>query len=181
MRIVKNSIVAGFLLLMGLQSAVAEDVSIKAFSGLWEGNAVSYSNSSVNFPITSRDLDVEIKPAGDSRFEITWRTLQRQKGSPDKPKTELKETTRIYEKSESGAIWKQQPAGDGFGGHPLSWVTIKDQTLTLYSMAVHEDGGYDMLIYNRTLTGLNMKLDFKAIRNGEVRRTAGGTLIKTAN
>lgn len=179
MRMIKGLIVAVFSIFIGTQSAAADDLSIKAFSGLWEGNAVSYSNSSVDFPITSRDLDVDIKPVSDTRFEITWRTLQRQKGTPDKPKTELKETTRTYEKT--GAIWKQQPSGDGFGAAPLSWVTLKDQTLTLYSMLVREDGGYDMLIYGRTLTGLNMKLDFKAIRNGEVRRTAGGTLIKTAN
>ncbi len=38
-----------------------------------------------------------------------------------------------------------------------------------------------MLVYKRTLTGLNMKLEFKAIRNGDLRRTAGGTLIKTGN
>ncbi|MBO6825610.1 MAG: hypothetical protein JJ879_05375 [Sneathiella sp.] len=181
MRKVMGAAVAVLGIFVGTQTASADDLSIKAFSGLWEGNAVSYSNNSAEFPITSRDLDVEIKPASDSRFEITWRTLLRQKGSPDKPKSELKETKRIYEKEAGDKVWRQQPAGSGFDGQPLSWVTLKDQTLTLYSMAVRDDGGYDMLIYARTLTGLNMKLDFKALRNGEVRRTAGGTLIKTAN
>ncbi|MBE7638185.1 hypothetical protein GUA87_15105 [Sneathiella sp. P13V-1] len=167
--------------MMAATQVAAKDLSIKAFSGLWEGNAVSQSNTSVNFPITSRDLDVHIKPESDTRFVITWRTLQRQKGDPNQPKTEVKETTRTYQKEADGSIWREVGGGDPFAGGALSWASLDGQALTIYSMAVRKKGGYDMLVYKRTLTGLNMKLDFKAIRDGNLRRTAGGTLIKTSN
>jgi hypothetical protein len=155
------------------------EVSIKAFAGLWEGNAVSYANDSANFQITSRDLDVEIRPNADNSFAITWRTIQRQSGTPGAPEEVLKETTRTYLPKPGGKIWHASGGEGPYVGGAVSWAQLKGQALTIYSMAISDKGGYDMLIYTRTLTGLNMKLDFKALRNGEVRRTAGGTLIKS--
>jgi len=167
-------------LLMFATSGTAE-ISIKAFAGVWEGNAVSRSATSVTFPITSRDLDVEIRPSSDGGFSIVWRTLQRQKGSPNAPETVEKETTRIYMPSRDGKIWTAKNMDYPFDGGTVSWAALEGQALVVYSMAVRADGGYDMLIYRRILTGLNMKLEFKALRNGEVRRTASGTLVKAGN
>jgi len=160
-------------------SIVNADVSIKAFEGLWEGNAISQSNTSVNFSITSRDLDVEIRPKEDGSFLITWRTLQRQKGVPGAAEEVLKETTRTYLPKNSGKIWEAVPSTGLHEGGTLSWASLQGQALKIYSMALRKNGGYDMLIYSRTLTGLNMKLDFKSLRDGEVKRTASGTLIKS--
>ena len=160
-------------------SSVAADVSLAAFKGKWEGTAVSESNTSVTFPITSRDMDVEIRPAQDKSFTITWRTLQRQDGQAGAPTETLKETTRTYLPSGDKNVWHDAKKGNLLSGETVSWAVLKGQKLTIYSMATNEKGGYDMLIYNRTLTGLGMKLDFKAIRNGEERRTASGTLIKS--
>lgn len=44
-------------------------------------------------------------------------------------------------------------------------------------MAINETGDYDMQVYKRTLNGVNMELDFTAIRDGVVRRTAKGRLV----
>ncbi len=160
--------------------AGAADISLKAFEGLWEGTAVSETDISASFPVTVRDLDVEIRNNPDGSFRLVWRTVQRQKGDPNNPKEIMKETERLFVPKVPGKVWHMSPADNPYDGGVISWAALKGQTLSVYSMTLRDSGGYDMLIYNRSLTGLNMKLDFKALRNGEVRRTASGTLIKSA-
>ncbi|MDF2366080.1 hypothetical protein [Sneathiella sp.] len=156
--------------------ASAKDLSISAFRGDWRGNAISESNISVNFPITSRDIDVSIKPDESGDFTITWRTLLRQKGTPESPKESLKETTLTFVKTDSPNMWKDSKGGDVYARESISWARLKKQTLTVYVMAISDAGDYDMQIYKRTLNGVNMELDFTAIRDGAIRRTAKGRL-----
>ncbi len=154
----------------------AKDLSISAFKGDWRGNAISESNVSVTFPITSRDIDVSIKPDENGDFSITWRTLLRQKGVPDSPKESLKETTLTFVKTDSPNVWKDSTGGNVYAGDNIAWARLKKQTLTVYIMAISETGDYDMQVYKRTLNGVNMELDFTAIRDGVIRRTAKGRL-----
>ncbi len=175
-------LVGWVLVMLGLSlssTLVQAEVTLAAFEGVWEGTAVSENNTSVNFAITSRDMDVEIRPKTDKSFSITWRTLQRQEGQPGMPDEVLKETTRTYTPAKDKNIWHDTSKGNLLSGDTVSWAVLKGQKLTIYSMATNRKGGYDMLIYGRTLTGLGMKLDFKAIRDGQERRTAAGTLIKS--
>ncbi|WP_340150424.1 hypothetical protein [uncultured Sneathiella sp.] len=158
-------------------TAMAKDLPISAFKGDWRGNAVSESNVSVSFPITSRDIDVNIKPTAEGDFSITWRTLLRQKGTPGDPTEVLKETTLTFVKTDKGNVWKDSNSGDVYAGDTVSWAQLEKQTLTIYVMAISASGGYDMQIYKRTLTGVNMQLDFTAIRDGAIRRTAKGQLV----
>ena len=57
----------------------------------------------------------------------------------------------------------------------------KGQTLTVHTLAIGTEGGYEMQIYNRTLSTFGMDLEFVAFRDGEERRTAKGRLVKVAN
>jgi hypothetical protein len=158
-------------------AAMAQDLAISAFKGDWQGNAISESNVSVNFPITSRDIDVSIQPVENGDFTITWRTLLRQKGSPESPKEALKETTLTFVKTDQVNVWKNSKGGDLYAGDMISWARLEKQTLTVYVMTISETGDYDMQIYRRTLNGINMELDFTAIRDGIIRRTAKGRLV----
>ena len=54
------------------------------------------------------------------------------------------------------------------------------QTLTVHTLVITADGGYEMQVYDRTLSALGMNLEFIAFRNGESRRTAKGRLVKVA-
>jgi hypothetical protein len=112
-------------------------------------------------------------------FALKWRTVQRQKGTSENPTEVLKETERDYLPVPGKSFWAAKDSGNPLKGEFSSWAVLSGQSLTVYSMAVRENGTYDMLIYKRTLTGHNMKLDFTAYRNGNLRRTVSGTLIKT--
>ena len=45
---------------------------------------------------------------------------------------------------------------------------------------IEDDGGFEMQIYRRTLSGLGMALEFVRLDDGETVRTAKGRLIKYA-
>jgi len=73
------------ILLLGplTTAAMAADLGIAAFEGVWKGNAVSESEVSANFQLTSRDIDVTVRSDSSGGFTIVWNTVQRQKGDPN--------------------------------------------------------------------------------------------------
>ncbi len=166
-------------LVVGAAPAQATSAKIQAFFGKWEGNAVSESRISVNFQLTVRDINVEVGPSGGG-FLLTWRTVQRQKGSPSDPKEVLRETTLDFQPVRAG-IWR---AGDS--RDPLvdkgayAWAFIDDQTLVVNVMRIGTDGRPELQVYRRTLTGGFMKLEFTRIVDGSAVRSAKGRLIKVS-
>jgi hypothetical protein len=165
-------------LLLALPAAA--QVKIAAFYGVWEGNAVSESAISEYFRLTSRDIGVEVRPAGEG-FALTWRTVQRQKGDPARPTEELKSATLTFRPVRPG-VWRADGNADPMaGGQPYTWAYIRDNTLRVTSFAILPDGRHDMQIYERTLTGTGMELSYIRLQEGAEIRTATGRLIKVAN
>lgn len=162
--------------------AMAQDLSIKAFHGLWKGSAVSESEVSSHFRVTARDLDVEIRPFAVGGFSLRWSTVLRQAGDPNAPKEELKQATVefIPDPTRTG-VWREDRQADPMSGQALHWARIAEQTLTVYSLGVREDGKADLQVYDRTLSALGMKLKFTRLVDGEEVRSASGQLVKHAN
>jgi len=154
-------------------------VNISAFYGEWRGSGISENSVSTNFRLTARDLDVSVKPDGEG-FVVSWTTVQRQSGDPSNPTAERKVTTIRFVPSGRAGIWKEVDARDPIASERYAWAAIHGQTLTVQSLAIRDDGGYDMQVYDRTLEPTGMKLDFTAFSDGAQRRTARGRLVKVA-
>lgn len=152
-------------------------VGIAAFYGEWRGSGVSESNISTNFRLTARDLDVTVKPEGEG-FVVSWTTVQRQSGDPNNPTAERKATTIRFVPSGRPGIWKEADARDPLASERYAWAAIRGQTLTVQSLAIRADGGYDMQVYERTVEPTGMRLEFTAFSDGAQRRTARGRLVK---
>jgi hypothetical protein len=158
----------------------AQDLSIAAFFGTWRGSALSESAVSVYFRLTERDLDVVVGPSGNG-FTITWTTVLRQSGDPNNPTVKRRSTTLNFIASAQPNVWRAVNSGDPVAGQPAIWARIKGKTLTINSMVVNSDGGFEMQVYDRTLSGLGMELEFTRVEDGEPVRTAKGRLVKHAN
>jgi hypothetical protein len=157
--------------------AAAADLSITAFAGKWQGNAISQSNISLNFQLTNRDIDVTIRPSG-SGFDITWNTVQRQRGNPDKPKEQLKSTKLSFKPVRPG-VWAAVGNADPVtSGQAYVWAHISEQTLVISSLQINAEGRHEMQIYRRRLVGVGMELEFSRNVEGEEVRTAKGLLVK---
>lgn len=155
-------------------------LNITAFYGMWSGSAISESNISVNFRLTARDMDVEIRP-DDGGFRVVWTTILRQRGDPNNPTIERRSTELRFEPTNKPNVWRAVGASDPMTDDPYAWAHISGQTLTINTMVIRDDGGYDMQVYERTLKATGMDLQFTAFRDGEERRTAKGRLVKVAN
>ena len=167
------------VLLLLAPAATAANLSIAAFQGKWQGSAVSESDISVHFRLTSRDIDVELRARSDG-FDITWNTVQRQKGDPNDPKEVLKSTSLTFH-SVGPNLWAGAGNGDPLtSGAPYVWATVRDRTLIISSLRIYADGRHELQIYRRTLSGTGMTLEFERLVDGESVRRASGRLVKVA-
>jgi hypothetical protein len=60
---------------------------------------------------------------------------------------------------------------DPMKGEPYVWGRIDGDTLSVYSLFVAEDGGYEIQQFDRTLTTGGLMLDYQSVRNGQINRT----------
>ena len=152
-------------------------VSISAFYGKWSGSGVSESNVSLYFRLTSRDLDVSIAPQGDG-FVVDWTTVQRQRGDPENPTPERKSSALRFVPTDRPNVWRATGSSDPLLDELYAWARLKGQTLTVHTLAIAEDGGYEMQVYDRTLTGDGMDLNFTRVRDGKTLKNITGSLLK---
>jgi hypothetical protein len=182
---VAGRLLAGLLFGIAVLSSAAQaqstkDVPINAFYGKWIGSGVSQTEESIAFAYTHRDLNVTINPVGNG-FSVAWVTVQRQKGDPNKPTETRKATTMTFVPIGRPNVWRATGSLDPMGGSAYSWARLKGQTLTLHSFQVQPDGSYELQVYERTLTGLGMQLEYSRILDGETTRTVRGQLTKFAD
>lgn len=167
------------LILGGGMSAARAEAGIDAFFGRWVGAGISESEVSANFQTTARDLEVIVKRHAESGFEITWSTVQRQKGNPDDPTEKVKSTTLQFT-PDAGGLWRTG-GSDPFGGTPVAWARIDENSLIISTFTVTKQGAGETQIYRRTLSGQGMALDYRRVVDGELLRSAKARLSKYAD
>ena len=169
------------LLLWPSTAARATDVGIAAFQGVWQGNAISESEFSTNFRLTSRDIDVTVRTDTGGGFAIVWNTVQRQKGDPNNPREKLKSTEMQFAPVRQ-SVWRATANGDPLNSAaPFAWAFVKDHTLHIVSLQIYADGQHETQTYRRSLSGTGMALEYIRNVDGEQVRRASGRLIKVAN
>ena len=109
------------LLLWPSTAARATDVGIAAFQGVWQGNAISESEVSTNFRLTSRDIDVTVRTDTGGGFAIVWNTVQRQKGDPNNPREKLKSTEMQFAPVRQ-SVWRATSHAAAAAHRRVDWV-----------------------------------------------------------
>ncbi len=173
--------VFGFVLVLLIVGAARpagaeQDVSIKAFFGRWGGSAIAKNRDSLYFGVTIRDLDVTITGAPDG-FNISWTTVFRRGGTPNKPNIRRK-TTRLSFAETAPGIYQAKGASRAGPGGTYIWARIDGNILNIYLFAIDNRGVYQLSSYARRVTGSGMDLEFSVIRDGESLRTVTGRLVK---
>lgn len=179
-RLITLCATAAVVVLLATSSWAQSTVKIGAFYGKWSGSAISESNVSVNFRLTARDMDVEIRPSGNG-FSVLWTTVLRQRGNPNDPTPERRSTELRFEPTDKPNVWRAVGSNDPLVDERFAWARLAKQTLTVHSMVIRNDGGFDLQVYDRTLKPTGMELEFTAFRDGVPRRTAKGRLVKVAD
>lgn len=124
---------------------------------------------------TKRDMSVRISETKRG-FNVTWTSTSYRSDGRAKDKTysiDFAESERdgVYAAAMQRNVFGHDGQLDPMKGEPYVWARIKNDTLTVFSMFVTDDGGYEMQQYNRTLAEGGLMLEFHNLLNGEPQRS----------
>lgn len=164
-----------FLLMFALSAHAG---NITAFVGTYSGSAevvVADGNHA------RRDMSVEIDETGDG-FRVHWTSTTIKPNGRTKEKSyaiDFVPSVRdgIYSAAMERNLFGHTVQLDPMKGEPFVWGRIVGDTLTVFSLFVDDDGGYEMQQYDRTLADGGLQLEFSFLRNGEQLRSVS-TFLK---
>ncbi|MDP6787575.1 MAG: hypothetical protein QGI13_10655 [Rhodospirillales bacterium] len=156
----------------------AQDKPFSAFFGEYEGKSISSTEQG----LSKRDLSVSIKSKGKG-FTLKWTTVTHKPGGKAKRKAYSIDFRPSGRENIFASAMRKNKFGasiplDPLKGEPYVWGRLHGSTLTVHAMMVTEDGGYEMQVYDRTLTATGLDLTFSRIRDGERFKLIKGTLTK---
>ncbi|WP_421870107.1 hypothetical protein [Motiliproteus sp.] len=133
-----------------------------------------------------RDLSVTIGPTAKQGFFVKWTTVVEKANKKLKRKAyeiKFRRSRRegIYSSAMKTNVFGGQIALDPLKGDPFVWARIKGDTLTVHTLVITEDGGYEMQVYDRTLNEKGMLLEFHRYRSGDELRQVTAQLVRVAD
>ncbi len=150
---------------------------IEPFVGVYSGKAelVLADGSTL-----ARDLSVEISETRNG-FTVKWKTVTfRADGRVKEAAYEINFVPSAREgifaaAMETNVFGRSVPL-DPMQGEPYVWGEINGDTLTVYALFVHSDGGYEIQQYDRTLAEGGLALEFNSFRDGNEQRSLSSFL-----
>lgn len=172
-----RAIGAGWVILLGLALALTMGLPARAehiteFFGSYTGGAEIVS---VDGTRVYRDMNVVISETKHG-FTVQWTSATHKPDGRIKEKSysiDFLPTDRhgIYAAAMQRNVFGHEVQLDPMKGEPFVWGRIEGSTLTVFSLFVSDDGGYEMQQYDRTLAEGGLMLEFKLLRNGEQQRS----------
>jgi hypothetical protein len=179
----RHAFVAGLLLVSA--GTAADDATIEDFSGSWRGVELQSSGVDQGLALTPEDLDVQIRSAGGG-FHMSWTGLSRENGGElrrEKAEASFTPTDRpgVYtfdagDESLFSSLFADPATGNPLEGETLLWARLAGSTLTVYSLAIDAQGGFDLDRYARTLTDEGMAVRYTRRIENDVILTLEGRL-----
>ena len=130
-----------------------------------------------------RDMNVVIKATDASHFNVSWTsTTYRADGTTKDKSYSINFSQRgksdVYEAAMKRDLFGNDIQLDPMKGEPYVWGRIIDDTLTVYSLTVDTEGGYDLQQFDRKLAEGGLELTFQNIHNGTIARSVTTFLKK---
>ncbi len=160
-------LLAALTVLFLIAFALPVRADIRPFIGIYEGSADVLSADGTVQP---RDMSVEIgeTPKG---FTVRWSSTRTRDNGTEKSKS----YTIRFVPSERDGIFAAAMGRNVFGhdvqldpmqGEPYVWARLAGDTLSIYSLYVTDDGGYEIQQFDRTLVAEGLQLKFQRLRDG---------------
>ncbi len=154
------------------------ETNFEQFFGRYAGTAVN----DVNQSLPGRKMTVMIKPYKQG-FNVTWSTTSYRTGKNEKKSTfsinfKPSKEPGVYGSAMSKDVFGHEKPLDPLKGDPFVWAHIEGKTMTVNSLLVAENGGYEIQTYERTLVKGGMSLIFSRVQNGKIMRQIRGSLNK---
>ncbi len=171
-------VLAALSFLCAMMFAWGAKAQIEPFVGYYKGSAELVLADGSTLP---RDLSVEISETREG-FSVKWSTTTfRSDGRVKEVAYEIdfvpSTQNGLYAAAMKKNVFGRSVQLDPMKGEPYVWGQLDGDTLTVYSLFVLADGGYEIQQYDRTLADGGLDLEFNSIRNGEKQR-AVSTFLK---
>jgi hypothetical protein len=169
---------------IGWTAAAADNRPIQDFYGEYVGKSIAGTVSAAgdDAEITPRLLNVSIQPNGDG-FTLVWLTITTGPNGNTKAKSHLVDFRPTARPGLFASAMRRDVNGnlvplDPMSGDPYTWARIAGDTLTVHALLVTDDGGYEVQVYDRTLTNDGMDLTFQRFRDGVLMKEIVGKLAR---
>lgn len=154
------------------------DTDFEKFYGHYLGTALNETTDET----ANRAIEVTIK-AHEQGFNVTWSTTVYRADNKVKKATfsinfHPRKLEGVYSSGMGKDLFGRSAPLDPLDGDPYIWAFIKANTMTVNSLLVSENGGYEIQTYERTLTGNGMSLVFSRVRNGNVMKQIRGEMSR---
>ena len=159
--------------------AYAGEASVEVFCGEYAGHSISSTEDG----LSKRDLSVSISECQDG-FTLEWTTVTKKPDGRIKRKSyaiDFRPSGRhgIYASAMRTNMFGKHIPLDPLKGDPYVWARLSGRTLTVFALLVTDDGGYEMQVYERTLTESGLELKFSRLRDGRQLKLITGTLVRS--
>lgn len=173
------AIALGVLFWAACLTLQAQAGDIKPFVGDYVGSANVVDDDGTETP---RDMSVSIHETKDG-FNVSWKTTTYKPDGRVKEQSfsiDFKESDRpdVYSAAMKRNVFGHEVPLDPMQGEPFVWGRIEGQTLTVFSLFIDENGGYELQQFDRTLAEGGMNLSFSRFRNGVKSRSVETFLEK---
>ncbi|KIC42657.1 hypothetical protein RA27_04710 [Ruegeria sp. ANG-R] len=152
---------------------------IQPFVGDYTGSADVVD---VDGTATPRDMSVSIHEIKGG-FNVSWTTTT-YKGDgrvkDEKYSVDFQQSDRpdVYSAAMKRNVFGHEVQLDPMKGEPFVWGRIEGKTLTVFSLFIAENGGYELQQFDRTLAKGGLELSFSRFRNGDKSRSVETFLKK---
>ncbi|MCV6586476.1 MAG: hypothetical protein OIF47_13145 [Marinibacterium sp.] len=153
-----------------LTAAAAWADTIEPFIGTYAGEA----EVNIDGVMMERDLSVAIAETDDG-FSVSWMSTTFRADGRIKVSTyeiDFLPTDRagLYSAAQRRNVFGHAVPLDPMKGDPMVWARIEDDTLSVFSLHVDLNGGYQIQEYHRTLADGGLDLVYRSVRNAEITR-----------
>lgn len=158
------------VLTLALLLGTAVRASAHDISDFWGSYAGSVEVVNSDGEKDLRDLSVVLTRTAKG-FVVQWSTVTEKGDGRRKEKAYTvefipSERAGIYSAAMQRNVFGHEVQQDPMKGQPYVWARLSHETLTVFSMFIHENGDYEMQQYDRRVTPEGLSLVFTARVNG---------------
>jgi hypothetical protein len=161
------------LLVLGLVDVASAKAEMGDFYGHYKGYGFA-EDASGPFINTERDFELSIVPLQPDGFEIAWTTVKRKGDSPNALEASVSRHAARFRPADTPGVYHAEDNGAPLAGGTLSWARLQGGLLTVYRLAVAQDGVPELHVYRRMMTAKGLELHFTAVRDGKAVRSVRG-------
>ncbi|MEM9700724.1 MAG: hypothetical protein AAF943_18295 [Pseudomonadota bacterium] len=167
---VSRCLIPFLLALLLVLPVAAKAADLSRFAGTYSGEA----EFDLAGETIKRDLSTTIVETREG-FEVSWTSVTY------RPDGRTKEATytidfvpsardNIFSSAMQTNLFGKAVPLDPLQGDPFVWARFEGETMTVFSLFIDEQGGYEMQEFHRTLVAEGLDLHFRRMRDGQVAR-----------